>query len=69
MTDAMSPEEQAARKYMAHKGYPDLNFERIEEVEGELCWYFIYQLPEGRMELEVAVEDGQWQFATFMLED
>lgn len=68
MISEEAPEEQAARKYMAHKGYPDLDFKRIEEVDDELCWYFIYELPEGEMELEVEFVDGEWRFTAFMLE-
>lgn len=66
----MPPEEQAARKYMAHKGYPDLDPIGVEGVvDDPHCWYFIYELPEGEMELEVLFENGQWRFTTFMLED
>lgn len=64
----MRPEEEAARKYMAHKGYPDLDPKSIEDVDDEpLCWYFTYNLPEGAMELEVEFVNGDWRFTAFML--
>lgn len=60
-----TPEEEAAAKYMAHKGYPNIVPTGVEKVEGTSCWYFTYELPEGRLELEVE-HDGDWKFVSYM---
>lgn len=62
---AMSPADEAAAKYMAHKGYPDIVPTDVDKVEGEPCWYYVYELPEGTMELEVDFVAGEWQFTVF----
>lgn len=49
----MSPHEQIAQQYMRHKGYVDIEPFSIEALDGQPCWYFTYQLPEGTLELEV----------------
>ena len=62
----MSPADEAASKYMTHKGYPDIVPLRVDKIEGEHCWYYLYELPEGQMELEVEFLDGDWEFTAFM---
>lgn len=62
----MSPQEEAAAKYMAHKGYPKILPTDVGKVDGIPCWYFTYQLPEGRLELEVEHVDGDWKFVSYM---
>lgn len=57
MTD--TPQLLAARQFMAHKGLANLEPESVEQLEGQTCWYFIYDLPEGKLELEV-LWDGEW---------
>lgn len=64
----MSPADEAAAKYMAHKGYPDLIPTNVERVEGLACWYYTYELPEGELELEVEFVDGDWKFTTMFTE-
>lgn len=64
----MTPEVEAARKYMAHKGYPDIDPLQVDRVEGEHCWYFLYQMPEGMLELEVDFVNGNWNFTTFWVD-
>lgn len=64
--DGTSTALQAAQKYMAHKGYPDLVPTNVEIVEGEPCWYVTYELPEGELELEVEYSDGDWKFVTYL---
>lgn len=48
-----SPQELAAREFMAAKGFLDARPFQVDEVEGQLCWYYLFQLPEGVLELEV----------------
>lgn len=60
----MSPADEAAAKYMAHKGYPDQVPMRVETVEDLDVWYYLYELPEGELELEIEFLDGQWRFTT-----
>jgi hypothetical protein len=65
-TVQMRPEDEAAKKYMAYKGYPDVVPVRVEQVEGELCWYYLYDLDEDHeLELEVDFQDGEWNFTVF----
>lgn len=60
------PADEVAAKYMAHKGYPNLVPTGIEKVEGMPCWYFTYDLPECRLELEIEWVDGDWRFVTYV---
>lgn len=64
----MAPEDEAAAKYMAHKGYPTIEPLEVDRVQGETCWYYLYELPEGLLELEVDFRDGEWEFATFWVD-
>lgn len=64
-----SPASEAAAKYMAHKGYPDLIPTNVEKVEDLTCWYYTYELPEGWLELEVEFVDGDWKFTTMFMEE
>lgn len=58
----LSPQEQVAHQFMAHKGYPNLLPIDMEKIEGdEPCWYFLYDLPEGRLELEVYWNGESWE--------
>ena len=67
----MSPQEQVARQYMERKGYRDIEPRDIEALDGQPCWYFLYALPEGLLELEVSwdAERGEWDtlVTTFQL--
>lgn len=60
------PHETVARLFMEHKGLSDVRPYDIERVEGDLCWYFYYLLPEGQVELEVYYDTArnQWECAT-----
>lgn len=61
MIDPESPQARVAQLFMAHKGLGHLEPIDVEKLDGEPCWYFCYQLPEGKLELEVAWHDGEWQ--------
>lgn len=67
MEDSLSPEELVAAQFMAHKGYPGIEPYDIEEVEPRrpddevTCWYFLYELPEGVLELEVYWNGTEWE--------
>ena len=57
----MDSQDVVARDFMRQRGYykkPKL----IERVEGDFCWYYYYDLPEGELELEVSWEEKDgWQ--------
>lgn len=55
------PESRVAQLFMEHKGLGNIAPYHVEQVEGETCWYFYYQLPEGKLELEVSWENGEWE--------
>jgi hypothetical protein len=60
--DLRTREARAAQAYMKRKGYPDARPYSVIPIEGQPCWYFYYQLPEGRLELEVSDDDGVWRW-------
>ena len=57
----LKPQELVAQQFMDHKGYSGIEPLDIEKVDGEPCWYFLYQLPEGRLELEVYWNGQSWE--------
>lgn len=67
MKTTMLPHDEAAAKYMAHKGYPDIVPTHVETVD-EVLWYYTYDLPEGVLELEVEFIDGDWCFTTMFMQ-
>ena len=58
---AKGPEYEAARLYMEHKGYPDIEPVEVDPLEDQPCWYFIYELTEGTLELEVFWNGQEWE--------
>jgi len=56
----LSPQEQVARHFMAHKGYGTLDPASAEKLEGSPCWYFLYELEEGDLELEGSWNGEDW---------
>lgn len=46
---------------MEHKGYPGIEPFDVQHLDGKPCWYFIYQLPEGTLELEVFWNGRAWE--------
>jgi hypothetical protein len=50
---AEGPHVAVAADFMARKGYPKAVPVRVDRVEARHQWYFDYDLPEGRLELEV----------------
>lgn len=67
----MAPHEQIARQFMQHKGYGDVEPYDIDKLDDVPCWYFLYRLPEGTLELEVSWDEcaGEWDtyVSTFTL--
>ena len=61
-----TPQDKVARLFMEHKGYPDIRPYEVEKVDDDACWYFYYDLPEGRVELEVYYDFtlGRWECTT-----
>lgn len=57
----LTPEEQVAHHFMAHKGYEGIEPTDIEKIDGSPCWYFIYDLDEGVLELEVSWNGDEWE--------
>jgi hypothetical protein len=66
---SLKPHELVAHQFMKHKGYPDAEPYDIEKLDDQPCWYFIYRLPEGILELEVFWNGSDWetQVTTFTL--
>lgn len=64
--DLTTPQAQAARIFMEDKGLGDQEPVEVEKVDGDTCWYFIYELDEGDLELEVSwtFESGWECFVT-----
>lgn len=57
-----APEMEVAAFFMRRKGYPDVEPREVERIEGIHCWYFIYELPDGELELEVTWSEAEdWQ--------
>lgn len=72
MTIDLPPQEEVARQFMRHKGY-DIEPTDVEALDDIPCWYFMYNLPEGVLELEVfwnnKVEDWETTVTTFTLSE
>lgn len=59
--DMSTPQARVAQQYMDHKGLSQMRPHTVEKVDDQACWYFIYQLPDGDLELEVTWERaGGW---------
>lgn len=58
--DLRTRQAKAAQHYMARKGYPKVAPHDVIEIDGQLCWYFYYDLPDGHLELEVRWVNGDW---------
>lgn len=57
----LKPHEQVARQFMEHKGYKDIEPTDVQKLDDEPCWYFVYLLREGTLELEVFWDGREWQ--------
>lgn len=60
------PEELVARQFMSHKGYGEVLPYDVEKLDGQPCWYFLYRLPEGILELEVSWDSNTGQWDTYV---
>lgn len=57
----MSPQDQVAQHFMAHKGYGDIEPYDIEKLDGHPTWYYLYHLLDGStLELEVCWTGSEW---------
>ena len=67
----LKPQEQVAAQFMAHKGYGSVEPIDVTKLDHEPCWYFVYQLSEGRLELEVYWNGSEWEtlVTTFDLQE
>lgn len=63
--DITTPQAAAARQFMSERKLGHLIPFDVERIEGEHCWYFYYDLPEGELELEVAWDSKvqKWEMA------
>ena len=52
--DHDTPQAKAARLFMQHKGLGGLKPFDFDKLDNQPCWYFYYNLPEGKLELEVS---------------
>lgn len=59
--ESETPQSRAARQFMAHKGLAEVEPVREEKLEGQSCWYYEYDLPEGKLELEVFWNGRSWE--------
>ena len=58
----MSPQDLIAKHYMDHKGYAGVEPYDVDKLDGEPCWYYLYELEDGsHLELEVFWDGGQWE--------
>lgn len=57
----MEPQDEVARDFMQRKGYQSIEPFEVDKVEGIPCWYFMYELPEGTLELEVSFNGHDWE--------
>lgn len=69
----MGPHEELAAWYMSQKGYPDIQYRDVVKLDGKPCWYFVYDMPEGTLELEVFYKEQakSWEITvtTFALHE
>lgn len=56
----MSPQDQIAEMFMKSKGYFYPKPRDITKVEGIPCWYYLYKLHDGTLELEVSWNGREW---------
>ena len=65
----LDPHELVAHQFMSHKGYSNVRPSDVQKLDGQPCWYFLYQLPEGVLELEVSWDGTRWNtlVTTFQL--
>lgn len=66
MTVTDTPQGQVAQNYMIRKGYRGYYPIDIQELDGVPCWYFLYQLDEGLLELEVFWNDKKQEWETMV---
>jgi len=52
----VEPQDEVASDFMRRKGYPDIKPYNVDKLEGQPCWYYLYDLPEGTLELEVSYD-------------
>lgn len=57
----MTPQDAVAQHFIARKGYPDLAPRDVMKLDGQQCWYYVYDLPDGFVvEIEVAWDGEEW---------
>ena len=61
--DLTTPQALVAQQFMRDKGYKRIEPCGVEQLDDQPCWYFLYQLPEGDLELEVFwnAATGEWE--------
>ncbi len=60
MIVTLEPQDVVASRFMSHKGY-DIRPYDVEKLDGQPCWYYYYELPEGILELEVSWDGRDWE--------
>ena len=61
MGEDLEPQDLAARQYMEHKGLGHLSPFDVEKLDDQPCWYYLYQLNDGTLELEVYWNGKEWE--------
>ncbi len=56
-----SPQDNVAEDFMRGKGYRWVQPRDVTKLEGSPCWYYVYDLPDGVLELEVSWDGAEWQ--------
>lgn len=57
------PADRVAQDYMARKGFPSVEPRDVVKLDGRPCWYYVYDLSDGVLELEVFWDGREWQMA------
>lgn len=57
----VAPQDVVAEDFMDRKGFPNEQPVMIDKLDDQPCWYFVYNLPDGVLELEVSWDGSEWQ--------
>lgn len=62
----MNPQDEVAHDFMVRKGYRSIAPYDVQKLDGQPCWYFLYDLPEGVLELEVFYDEDKQDWETMV---
>lgn len=63
MIDMTTPQGRVAQHFMDRKGLGHFKPVDVEQLDDQPCWYFLYEMPDGTLELEVFydAERMEWE--------